>query len=130
IVTTDHPDIKEIRLSVAGTRVGPIAVVPGTVRLHGLNPDDGGTAILMITVQNAPDTKIEVLEAPNNLKVEVRPSDVRTGTAAKVRQYRMTVTVPPDSPSGVIDGAIILKTDHPQVDRLKVPLDITVLGGN
>jgi hypothetical protein len=119
--------MNHVRLeTVGGKRVGPISLVPETARIHNVNPDDGGSTTVMILVRNAPDTKFEVLEAPNNLKVEITPADVKIGTAAKVRQYRMTVTVPPDTPTGTIGGTIVLKTNHPLADRVRVPVDITV----
>ena len=84
---------------------------------------------LVIMVRNAPETKFEVVEKPDNLKVEIIPSDVNTGTIAKVRRYKMVVTVPPGTPAGQIDGAITLKSDHPQASRVKIPVDVVVLGG-
>jgi len=130
IVTTDHPLVKEVRLTIGGKREGPISVFPETAYLHNVSPEDGGTAAVMITVRGGTKTKLEVLEAPNNLKVEVAPVDVKTGTDVQVSRYRMTVTVPPDTASGIINGTIVLKSDHPLVNRVKVPVDITVLGGN
>ncbi|MDB5353017.1 MAG: hypothetical protein JWN86_4264 [Planctomycetota bacterium] len=129
IATTDHPLVKEIRLSVSGKRVGPIAVVPETARMHQVNSAEGAATTVMITVRNAPETKFEVLEVPDYLKVEITPADVKVGSAAKIRQYRMTVTVPPETPAGKIEGAIVLKSDHPLADRVKIPVEITVLSG-
>jgi len=70
----------------------------------------------------------EVLSKPDNLKVEVTPSDVKIGSVAKVRQYRLTVTVPPGAPEGVTHSTIVLKSSHPQAERVTVPVDITVVG--
>lgn len=128
VVTTDHPLAKELRLTVGGKRIGPISLIPETVRLHNVSPDQGASNTVMITVRNAPDTAFEVLSKPDNLKVEITPSDVRIGSVAKVRQYRLTVTVPPGAPEGVINSTIVLKSSHPQADRVTVPVDITVVG--
>ncbi len=80
VVQTDHPLEKEIRLTVGGKRTGPIDVVPETVRLANVNPEDGASRTVMILVRNAPDTKIEVRSAPDNVKVEVVPADLKTGS--------------------------------------------------
>jgi hypothetical protein len=129
VVLTDHPLEKEIHLTLGGKRTGPIDVVPETVRLSNVSPDEGASRTVMILVRNAPDTRIEVKKAPDNVKVEVVPADLKTGTAAKVRQYRMTVTVPPGTPTGLIQGTIVLSTDHPQAGTVRVPVDISVIGG-
>ena len=38
----------------------------------------------------------------------------------------MTVTVPPGTAPGPVDGEIILKTDHPSARELKVPVSILI----
>lgn len=84
----------------------------------------------MILVRGADDTKFEVADCPKNLKVEIIKADVKSGSAVKVGQYRMIVTVPPGTPPGVILGEISLTSNHPQAERLKIPVDCTVLSGN
>ena len=50
-------------------------------------------------------------------------------TATLKGRYRMTVTVPRGTPPGLIDDEIILKTDHPKVPEIKVPVNIVVGAG-
>ena len=38
----------------------------------------------------------------------------------------MTVTVPPGTPAGPVIDRIILKTDHPKLDKLEIPVTIYV----
>jgi Protein of unknown function (DUF1573) len=129
VVTTDHPILPEVTLIVGGKRTGPISLTPDVVRMHQVKSADGAEMTMVIMVRNAPETKFEVVEKPDNLKVEIIPSDVNTGTIAKVRRYKMVVTVPPGTPAGLIDGAITLKSDHPQGRMVKIPVDVVVLGG-
>ncbi len=129
VVTTDHPVLPEVRFTVGGKRDGPIRLTPDAVRMHQVRADDGASTTMMISVRNAPDTKLEVVEAPDNLKVEIIPSDVKTGSVAKVRQFKMVVTVPPGTPTGLIEGTITLKSDHPQARQVKIPVDVIILGG-
>ena len=129
IVTTDHPVLPEIRFTVGGKRDGPIRLTPDAVRMHQVKSDDGASTTIMISVRNAPDTKLEVVETPDNLKVEIIPSDLKTGTVAKVRQLKMVVTVPPGTPAGLIEGTITLKSDHPLARQVKIPVDVIILGG-
>lgn len=129
IVTTDHPVLPEVRFTVGGKRDGPIRLTPDAVRMHQVKSDDGAATTIMISIRNAPDTKLEVVETPDNLKVEIIPSDVKIGTVAKVRQVKMIVTVPPGTPAGLIGGIITLKSDHPQARQVKIPVDVIILGG-
>ena len=130
VVATDHPRVSEIRLTASGKRSGPISVIPEAIHQSNLRPDSGGSVSVMLLVRDAPETKFEVLSKPDNLKVEVIPADLRTGSAVMVRQYRVTVTVPPGTPSGEIEGVITLKSDHPLAEQVVIPVDIAVLGGN
>ena len=41
-------------------------------------------------------------------------------------QYRLTATVPPGTPAGVLGHPIVLKTDHPEVAEVKIPVPIIV----
>ncbi len=129
-VTTDHPLLKEIKVVVGGTRVGPVRIVPESVRFHNVYSEDGGSTSIILSVRNAPDTVFEVVQTPGNLKVEIIPSDVKTGTVAQVRLYKLVITVPPDSPSDVIEGTITLKSNHPDIRELKIPVYISILEGS
>ena len=126
-LTTDHPLLKEVKVVVGGKRVGPVTMTPDAVRLHNVHSEEGGTQSIILVVRNAPETSFQVAAAPENLKVEIIPSDIKIGTASKIRSYKMVVTVAQDTPPGVIDGTIILKVNHPDVSELKIPVDISVI---
>ncbi len=125
-VSTDHPLEPQMKIAVTGKRVGPVSVMPDMVRMSQVSSSDGAEQTLMITVRNAPDTKFEVVSTPENVEAKVIPTDVKVGSTANVRQYRMTVTVPPGTPPGLIGGTITLKSDHPNARQVKVPVEITV----
>lgn len=127
IVITDHPQGREIKLRVSGHRTGPVSFTHPTVLLHGVDSDEGGTFSMMVTVQDGADTNLEVAEKPDTLKVEVVPVDVKVGSASKVRQFRLIVTVPPGTAPCVIDDPIVLKSNHPAAARVTVPVDISVI---
>ena len=74
-------------------------------------------------VRGGKETHFEVASAPEKLKIDIVPDD----SPGMKGRYRMTVTVPPGTPSGKIEGEIVLKTDHPQVQELKIPVDLIVL---
>ena len=129
VIATDHPLLKEIRVRVGGRRDGPVTLTPDVAMLHNVDADAGGSMRISVTMRNAPDATLEVAEKPDNLKVQVVPADVRTGTAAKVRQFWVTVTVPPGSEPSIIEDPIVLKSNHPGASRITIPVHITVLQG-
>lgn len=128
VVETDHPLEKELRIPVGGKLIGSITALPESVRLGNVRGVEGGTGSILLSVRRDEPTQFEVESAPENLKVEVSPVDVKPGADGNARQYRMTVSVPRGTAPGVIDGMIVLKTDHPQADHLKIPTHVTVRG--
>ncbi len=131
IVETDHPLVPEVRLVAAGKRTGAVSVFPEVVTMRNVQGIKGGESAVMILVRNASEsTKFEVAEKPENLKVTLVSADDKAGTSVKVRQLKMTVTVPPGTPPGITDGKIVLKSDHPQASRITIPVDVTVVGAD
>jgi Protein of unknown function (DUF1573) len=124
LIETDHPKRPQVKVSVGGKVIGPISVVPPGLRRHDIRARDGASQDLALMVRGAKETHFEVASAPEKLKVVVVPDD----SPGMKGRYRITVTVPPGTPSGKIDGEIVLKTDHPLVSELKIPVDIFVLG--
>lgn len=128
IVKTDHPDREEARLTVVGKVVGPISLMPPLVRLGEVSSQKGGTTEIGLWVQGQEETEFSVASAPNNLKVAIAPVDDKTKAASNGHPYRMTVTVEPSTPPGLINDPITLKTNHPKAGEVKVPVYILVVG--
>jgi Protein of unknown function (DUF1573) len=122
LIETDHPKRSEVKVSVGGNVIGPISVVPPGLRMHDVTTL-GTSRDLAVMVRGGKETRFEVASAPEKLKVAVVPDD----SPGMKGRYRLTVTVPPGTPSGKIEGTIILKTDHPMVSELKIPVDIFIL---
>ena len=123
VIETDHPKRSEVKVSVGGKVIGPISVVPPGLRKHDITSREGASQDLTLMVRGGKETQFEVVSAPEKLKVAVVPDD----SPGMKGRYRLTVTVPPGTPSGTIEGEIILKTDHPLVSELKIPVDIFIL---
>lgn len=122
VIELDHPKRSEVKVSVGGNVIGPISVVPPGFRRHDITTK-GASHDLALMVRGGKETHFDVASAPEKLKVVVAPDD---SPGIKGR-YRMTVTVPPGTPSGKINGEIILKTNHPLASELKIPVDIIIL---
>jgi len=119
VIHTDHPLRPEIKLTVVGTVSGPVSVVPDRLRMVTVKSKDGAAGEVTLLVRGGQEAKFEVAQKPEKLEVAVEP------TEAKGR-YRMKVQVPKGTPSGLIDGEIVLKSDVPGVAELKVPVSFLV----
>ena len=134
VLTTDHPSLPELKIAVTGKLVGAITPTPEEVRLTGVSGEKGGATSIILLVRGQDRTAFEVEKIPAGLKVEINPVDqqpkVAEGAdpARALRQYRLTVTVPPGSDPGEIDGAIVLKTDHPHAGRVTIPVRVLIAG--
>lgn len=129
VIRTDHPLQEEVRQLVTGRVTGPITLTPETVRLNNINGSKGGSTGTTIWVVGQNKTNFQVEKAPENLKVAIVPVDEKTKAAGASdgQAYRMTISVRPGTPSGIISDPILLKTDNPKAKELKVPVYIQVL---
>lgn len=126
---TDHPKQEELKVMVEGRRVGPIEIVPAaSLVLRDANTETGGTQTLLVSVRDGRETEfvVEPESVPEGLQVTIDPAD-NQGREVKVRLYKLTAKVPPGTPAGAIDGELVLRTDHPGVSRVKIPVRVVVL---
>jgi hypothetical protein len=129
ILETDHPKKREMVIPLVGKIVGPIAASPEGIRLSQVRSREGSRSVVMLTVHDQPETTFEVEEKPTKLQVSVAPMQSNAPNPdAKVRQYAVSIVVPPGTPPGPILGHIVLKTNHPKAAHIKVPVDIIVQG--
>jgi Protein of unknown function (DUF1573) len=126
LIQTDHPKQPELRLMLAGKMNGPINLMPAGLPMHDVYSKAGATGELNVIVASQRPTKFEVVKKPEQLKVEVVPSD----TDKKPGRYRLVVTVPPGTPPVRIEDEIVLKTDHPKAGTVIVPVSIWVLNAD
>jgi hypothetical protein len=129
VIKTNHPKQPELKMSIQGKAVGPISVMPDHVRMIWRAGGSQMKQTLSIWVRGRDKTNFEVVKSPRNLKATFAAADDTPKTAdqgGKARRYQMTVTVEPGTPPGQIDGAFILKTDHPNAAELKIPVNVRV----
>jgi len=122
VLATDHPKQPEVRLTVAGTMSGPVNLLPGRLILHQVDGKAGGKGEIFVSVRGGRETKLEVASTPSPLQAEITPLE---GGARKGR-YRLTVTIPPGTPSARVEDEIVIKTDHPKADRVIVPVSVWI----
>jgi uncharacterized protein affecting Mg2+/Co2+ transport len=83
---------------------------------------EGASRDVMLIVRSDPGTNFVVAQAPKPLEVVVAKDE-----KSKLKgRYRMTVKVPPGTPTGTVTGEIVLKTDNPKATEVKIPVSILV----
>jgi hypothetical protein len=122
LVETDHPNRPELRLAVVGRTIGPISLDPSGLVMPSVSSRVGASRDLKLTVRGAEPTHFEVASKPEKLRVAIVPDD-KPGANGR---YRVTVTVPPGTSPGVLVDPIVLKTDHPKMHEVKIPVRIYV----
>jgi hypothetical protein len=122
VVHTDHPKQPEVKISVGGFVFGPISVTPERVRMTNVVGSEGASRDLILVVRGGKPTDFQVAEKPAKVDVAITPDD----TATLKGRYRLTVKVPPGTAAGDVHGDIVLKTDHPTVHELKIPVEIFI----
>jgi hypothetical protein len=123
VIETDHPLQKETKVTIRGFTTGPIRVVPDKLSMKGVNGAVGATQTMSLLVRGGKEVKFTVVQTPGeHAKVTIGRNDAPDQKG----RYRLTVTVPPGTPSLRMDKDIILKTDLPRADEIKIPADIFV----
>jgi hypothetical protein len=122
MIDTDHPKRPGMKLTIAGNAIGPISVVPDRVQMSGVPSRKGASRDLALVVREDRETHFEVASKPEKLEVSIT-RDEKPGAKGR---YRLTVTVPPGLSPGVLDHPIVLKTDHPKVSEVRIPVSIYV----
>lgn len=127
-IKTDHPKMPEVKILLQGKRIGAVSVSPDSIRLD-VNSSKGGQMGLVLLVREQAETQFEVVEKPEELDVSIEPAS-SANESSKVKQYRVTVSVPAGTPPGVTKGRLVIKTDHPKVGSIVIPVSMVVLGGS
>jgi Protein of unknown function (DUF1573) len=125
VIETDNPDQSKVQATLTGFTTGPISVMPDKLRMVTINSNQGGTGWVTLLVRGGHSTNFYVVSKPKNIDVTIEPNE----TPSLKGRYRVTVKVPPGTPSGFIDDQIVLHTDHPKVSELKIPVSIVVGSG-
>lgn len=127
LIKTNHPNQGDLRMTITGKMAGPISTFPETLRMSQVSSSKGGSAQAAVIVRDKRATKFEVVDSPKTVNVTVVPADDTTGDKSSGR-YILTLTVPPGAKPGLLDGSIVLKTDHPMASELKIPVTGVILG--
>ncbi|MFO0892720.1 MAG: DUF1573 domain-containing protein [Isosphaeraceae bacterium] len=125
IIETDHPDQPKLQYILTGTITGPISVIPPSLNMVTVNGKRGGKNELTLLVREGRSTNFTIAHKPEKVEVSLNANETPTLKG----RYRLTISVPPGSPAFQLDDQIILKTDHPRVSELRIPVSIVVGSG-
>ncbi len=125
VIETDNPDQSKVQTTLTGFTTGPISVMPDKLRMVTINAKEESKGQVNLLVRGGHSTNFYVIYKPKNVEVSIEPNETPTLKG----RYRVSVTVPPGTPSGLVDDQIILHTDHPKVGELKIPVSIVVGSG-
>jgi hypothetical protein len=122
IIETDNPDRPKLQLVLAGVASGPISLLPSVLRMVAVDAKEGSSGQMTLLVREGRPTIFKLLRKPDKIDVSITPNDTPTLKG----RYRVTVTVPPGTPAGLIEDDIVFQTDHPNARELKIPVNIVV----
>jgi hypothetical protein len=125
IIETDNPDKPKLQYNLLGAAVGPINVMPYKLQIVAVNGKEGASGQVTLLVREGRPTRFTVERKPAKVNVSI----VANETQSLKGRYRLTVTVPPGTSPGLIDDEVVLKTDHPKVPEVKIPVNIVVGAG-
>lgn len=128
-ITTDHPNPKQgpIKVLLSGKMIGPIGCYPEVIRMSQVQADKGATMQAALVVRDKKPVKFEIVSKPEGVNVKVTAADAAKAGDA-VGRYRLSVEIPVGAKPGSIEGPIVLKTDHPNVGEMSIPVQAIVLG--
>ncbi len=125
IIETDHPDQPHLQFTLTGTVTGPISIIPPALNMITVSGKKGGSNEITLLVKEGRSTSFTIAHKPEKVDVKLTNNE----TPGLKGRYRLTVTVPEGSPAFQLDDQIILKTDHPRVEELRIPVSIVVGSG-
>ncbi len=125
VLDTDHPLQPELKISMTGIVTGPISVIPEQLRIPNVISKQGATRDLTLLARGGGKIDFTVAHKPKNLDIAITPLESDKDKS----RYRLTATVPPNTPLGWIDDEIVLKTTHPKAQELKIKVSIIVTSG-
>lgn len=126
VIQTDHPGQRELRVPIVGKVSGPISVVPERLRMPNVLGRQGGNGEVTLIVLGGRPVHFEVLHQPAHFPVTI----VADEAPAHRGQYRLKLTVPAGTPPGPVIDRIVLKTDHPKLAKVEVPVTVYVSRGD
>lgn len=118
------PVLEEVQLAVRAIARDDLVMTPETLAFGTVRKGQGGKATVRVTFYSDPNWQI--LEATST-GVYVKPEVVAAGRQGSQVTYDVTANLDPACPVGNWTADVWLKTSGAGVDRLRVPVTVTVV---
>ena len=111
----DHKgEIRTITLSISGDGNQTYTLTPNRFFFGRINSTEKNTKVLVL--KNLTGTQLQIEKAETDI-----------GTITVKRQensnnYQLTLTLPPVLTKGVLKGEVLLRTNHPRMQLIKIPI--------
>ena len=111
----DHEgEIRTITLSISGDGNQTYTLTPNRFFFGRINSTEKNTKVLVL--KNLTGTQLQIEKAETDI-----------GTITVKRQensnnYQLTLTLPPVLTKGVLKGEVLLRTNHPRMQLIKIPI--------
>jgi hypothetical protein len=121
VVHTNHPARPTLNIRITGVVTGPITAAPSRLSIPIGGAQEGASREVMLLVHDGRETRFDVLHRPGAVGVSIAPVDAPAGK----RRYRLTVTATPGGRADRVRDFITVKTDHPRVSLVRIPVSFT-----
>ena len=117
-IRTTHKERPLITIPIAGTIRGDLQVIPPSAFFGFVKRGQEATSKLSLTTRS--DAPFKLLDiTPSDPNIKVTQAEIEGG-------YRLTISVPTDK-LGVFDAEVVLTTDIPLEETIKIPVYAHVL---
>lgn len=124
-VQFSQPGFDEVRLGVQANGRDDVAVNPSIVSLGKVKKGSSPEATATVNFYGHPGVQITEIERESNFVLaEVKPAGQATSG-----QFELKIGLRPDTPAGNWYTDVWVKTNHPSVPRLRIPLTVQVESG-
>lgn len=122
-IFTNDPENPKLQLVVKAHVKPYIAVVPGYARFIYVQHEETGTLSQSIFAEDGSDIAIVGIEYPEDLvSVEYREAQQEEKVVTDGRQWKVDVTILPDSEVGALREMVKVKLDHPKQQEALIPI--------
>ncbi len=123
-VFTNDPANPKLQLVVKANIKPYVAVVPGYARYNYVQGEPVGTISQTLWAEDGSDVKILSVKTPyDHLKVNYREAtEDERHPKGEGKQWRVEVTLDPQSPVGALRDYVQINLDHAKQKRVKIPI--------
>jgi hypothetical protein len=118
------PVLEEVSLRVQAIARDDLVLTPDTLAIGTVRKGEGGKATVRLTLHNDPNWQVTEATSSGAYVLAAAKQLSRAGSEVS---YEVTATLKPDCPVGNWTADVWLKTTTPGMEKLRVPVTVTVI---